>query len=122
MINQPAADDLLATARRLLLDSILPGLAADKTYDALMIANAMAIAMRELKSGPVDPCDEQITRFLEDHDLPPARPHESPETHLAALIRHKRIPAALQHSLLRLLMDMVRHKLAVSNPKYMNAA
>jgi hypothetical protein len=122
MINQPAADDLLATARRVLLDSLLPALPADKTYDALMIANAMAIALREIKLGSIDPCDELIEAFLAKHSLPLVCDGQTPESHLATLIRQQRIPVVLQPSLTQLLLAMVRHKLGVSNPKYLNAA
>jgi hypothetical protein len=43
----PEAPDLLATAREVLLNDILPALPADKAFAARMIANAMAIAGRE---------------------------------------------------------------------------
>jgi Domain of unknown function (DUF6285) len=41
------APDLIATARDALLNDLLPRLQKDQRYTALMIANAMAIAMRE---------------------------------------------------------------------------
>ena len=47
MKTQPNAADLLAIARSTLLDKLLPGLPEELRYDALMIANAMAIASRE---------------------------------------------------------------------------
>lgn len=44
----PAAADLLATAREVLLDALLPTLPPDKAFAARMVANAMAIAAREV--------------------------------------------------------------------------
>jgi len=46
------AEDLMATARAALLNELLPALPNDRRYAALMIANAMAIAAREHRSGP----------------------------------------------------------------------
>jgi hypothetical protein len=47
MNNNPDATELLAIARATLLDKLLPQLPEELRYDALMIANAMAIASRE---------------------------------------------------------------------------
>jgi len=47
----PEAADLLATARQVLLDELLPALSAEKAFTARMVANAMAIAGRELAQG-----------------------------------------------------------------------
>jgi hypothetical protein len=43
----PEAPDLLAIARDVLLNDILPALPPDKAFAARMVANAMAIAARE---------------------------------------------------------------------------
>ena len=51
MRGQPTGEQLLETARGLLRDELLPALPADKRHAALMIANAMAIAGRQLKNG-----------------------------------------------------------------------
>jgi aminoglycoside phosphotransferase (APT) family kinase protein len=45
--EQPAASVLLAEARRLLLEELLPALPEDRRREARMIANAMAIGARE---------------------------------------------------------------------------
>src|SRR5947208_14266860 len=49
--DQPAGEALLDAARRLLLDELLALLPAERRYDGLMIANAMAIAGRELRDA-----------------------------------------------------------------------
>ena len=51
MTERPRADELLNEARRNLLDVLLPLLPADRRYDGLMVANAMAIASREASLG-----------------------------------------------------------------------
>ncbi|HWT08187.1 MAG TPA: DUF6285 domain-containing protein [Roseomonas sp.] len=45
--EEPAAPDLLAIARDVLLKELLPALPADKAFAARMVANAMAIAARD---------------------------------------------------------------------------
>jgi hypothetical protein len=45
------AADLIATARDALLNDLLPRLQKEQRYTGLMIANAMAIALREQQSG-----------------------------------------------------------------------
>lgn len=45
--EEPLAADLLATAREVLLNELLPALPADKAFAARMVANAMAIAARD---------------------------------------------------------------------------
>lgn len=51
MRDEPTGEQLLDTARTLLRDELLPALPADKKHAALMIANAMSIAMRQLHNG-----------------------------------------------------------------------
>jgi hypothetical protein len=45
--EEPGAADLLATARDVLLNELLPALPAEKAFAARMVANAMAIAARD---------------------------------------------------------------------------
>ncbi|MCW3474546.1 DUF6285 domain-containing protein [Limobrevibacterium gyesilva] len=47
----PGGPDLLEIARQTLLDTVLPKLDGDARFKALMIANAMAIALRETRLG-----------------------------------------------------------------------
>jgi hypothetical protein len=51
MSERPEAADLLDEARRTLLEALLPLLPQDRRYDGLMVANAIAIASREARSG-----------------------------------------------------------------------
>lgn len=51
MTDVADAAELLETARDTLLSAVLPELARDRRYDALMIANVLAIAAREQRLG-----------------------------------------------------------------------
>ncbi|WP_237216255.1 DUF6285 domain-containing protein [Falsiroseomonas oryziterrae] len=50
MLEKPDAPDLLATAREVVLNELLPALPAEKAFAARMVANAIAIALREAKA------------------------------------------------------------------------
>ena len=92
--GEPGGEMLLAEARRVMLEDLLPLLPADRHYEARMTANAMAIAARELAV------------------LQPVQPDQNP---LALAIREGR------HDDDRALRDRlaaeVLARLAVSNPK-----
>lgn len=51
MREQPDGAALLAIARELLRTELMPLLPKERAYEALMIANAMSIAERQLQSG-----------------------------------------------------------------------
>jgi len=51
MRNQPDGAGLLEIARETLRGDLIDALPADKRYEALMIANAMAIAARQIAAG-----------------------------------------------------------------------
>lgn len=51
MREQPDGQQLLSCARTTLLEKIVPLLPQDQRYNALMIANAMAIALRQWDAG-----------------------------------------------------------------------
>lgn len=124
MQNRPDGVELLDIARRTLLDSLLPALPKDKHYEALMIANAMATASRELAAHQAKavPGDAAIDAFLAS--VPEAAEPEdaqavADEHALARAIRGRRIPAAEQPRLHQLLLQVTGDKLQQSNPKYL---
>jgi hypothetical protein len=47
VLEKPDAADLLATAREVVLKELLPALPPEKAFAARMVANAIAIALRE---------------------------------------------------------------------------
>lgn len=51
MRDEPTAPDLLETALKVYRERLLPELPAHLRYDALMVANAMAIAARQARAG-----------------------------------------------------------------------
>lgn len=66
MRERPDGAELLAIAREVLRKELLPLLPKDKAYDALMIANAMGIAERQLQQGdgPQQAERETLSRLL----------------------------------------------------------
>ena len=52
MRDQPDGAALLVTAQKVLREKLLPQLPAHLKNEALMVANAMAIATRQLQAGP----------------------------------------------------------------------
>ena len=69
MREQPNGPDLLAIARDVLKQSILPALPKDKVYEALMIANAMAIASRQYGEQPLAQEWQQLESLLSEDQL-----------------------------------------------------
>lgn len=70
MNDRPDAIELLETARRTLLDEVLPRLPDDLRYRGLMIANAMAIAAREHAAGDAA-ASAELARLHELYGEPP---------------------------------------------------
>ncbi len=116
MINdEPDARDLVATALRSFRETILPVVPAGQRFTALMIANALGVAERELAAGTAaEPALAEAVGGLlgESGDL-------------AGLLA--RLCAAIdsgafddpgrQAALRAVLADITRARLAVSNPK-----
>ncbi|HET9762371.1 MAG TPA: DUF6285 domain-containing protein [Casimicrobiaceae bacterium] len=91
---EPAGEELLRVARASLLETLLPLLPAESHYTARMVANAMAIAAREMQQPPAA------------IGVDAAR--------LAREIREGRHDAGDIATLLR---EITRERLAVSNPR-----
>lgn len=126
MDDRPDGSELLTVARRLLLDELLPLLPTAKTYDVLMVANAMAIASRELthRSRTQREADERIEQFLAaaglGHTPEQLEETNSPsqkEARLAKLIRSRAVPRQHYPPLHQLLLALTQAKLAITNPK-----
>mgnify|MGYP001192115751 FL=1 len=64
MRERPTGDDLLIMARQVLREELLELLPEERRYDALMVANAMAIAARQIKFG--DKPERQEWKALAD--------------------------------------------------------
>ncbi|MGE4369086.1 MAG: DUF6285 domain-containing protein [Burkholderiaceae bacterium] len=124
MNNRPAGSELLTIARRTLLDDLLPALPKDQHYSALMVANAMAIALRELQAAEQQPTGvpAELQRFLDDIGAPDSASSQDGEQVLARFIRERRIAQEHMPRLHELLLSVTQGKLALSNPKYLSAS
>lgn len=58
MREQPKGEALLAAARQLLRDEVLPALPAERKHALLMALNAMSIAERQLHNGDAPEAEE----------------------------------------------------------------
>lgn len=122
--EQPDARELLAVARETLLAEVLPALDGDARYQTLMIANAMAIAVREMTPGPVD-VDAEVASLQGLYELPEASPAgESAqealvrlENRLARDLRDGVLDGGPQYAVRRWLRMRLEARLAVSNPR-----
>ena len=105
MLEKPDAADLLATAREVVLNELLPALPPEKAFAARMVAAAMALAIRE---GAAD-----VSAL--------------PSANLVLLARQIREgmhdPGAPRHAeVLAFLRDYARLRASVSAPKALQAA
>ena len=68
MRDRPDGTKLLEIARAALLDDLLPALPEDQRYSARLVANAMAIAARELAAGdaPMQAERAALDRLVDD--------------------------------------------------------
>ena len=121
--EQPDALALLDIARETLLGQVLPQLDGDGRYQALMIANAMAMAIRELTPGAVDYEPEaQLLRDLYGHLQAPdgedaQRTSARLEERLARDLRSGEFDGERQQLVRQLLRTRVEARLQVSNPR-----
>lgn len=111
----PDTAELLALARQTLLDELLAALPEDKRYAARLVANAMAIAAREVEGGAAarQAAGEALCRLygepVDAARLEPLRRRLAQDIRAGAFDGAARV-----HALLR---DDVRARLALSNPK-----
>jgi hypothetical protein len=120
MAERPAAAELLALARETLLRELADAVPAEKRYSLLMVANAMAVAAREIEGG--DRRDRDALAELHRFYGGPDEAGGTVEARRAALERRlaqdiRRGAFDGDDSLRKLLLDQVRARLAVSNPK-----
>lgn len=91
VLERPDGADLLATAREVVLQDLLPALPPEKAFAARMVANAIAIALREAKADSsalpdVDPAALAREIRAGEHDPGTAR-HAEVLDYLRALAR-----------------------------------
>lgn len=117
MRDEPTAADLLDTALAVLKDRLLPHLPADSRYDALMVANAVGIAARQVRAGthPEDEAHARLSALYSDKREPLA----ALEAALAADLRAGRFDPgrAERAAVFDHLWQTTCAKLQESNPK-----
>ncbi len=112
MRDRPGGAELLAEARRLLREELAPTLAGGQRFQALMIANALGMAERELRAGDAPLREQQaaLAALLgRDGSLPTLT------AAFAAALRDGRLagdPGAYE-----LLLTETRSRVAESNPR-----
>lgn len=114
---RPDASELLAIARQTLLSELLPQLPASLRYQALMVANAMAIAGRESRDGEgADAVEAQLLEaLLDDSEASLIDARQA----LCRAIRQGRFDGSGsdQDRLFSALSAITRARLSISNPK-----
>jgi hypothetical protein len=124
MSDIPDATELLAIARSTLLDRLLPRVPEELRYDALMIANVMAIAAREHTAGDAAMQAEvvRLAALLKEQCEPRAgveliSARSDLNRRLTARIRDGRFDDRDRAALLDHLAQTAADELAVSNPR-----
>jgi hypothetical protein len=114
MLEKPDAADLLATARQLLLEELLPHLPEGQKLAARMVANAMAISGREAAA-------DQAAALAALRGLFPSETttEQAQQAQLAAAIRAgAHDPGTAGHAAVaEALRLMTRLRVSVSNPR-----
>ena len=112
MLERPDADNLLATARDVVLNQLLPALPESHRFAARMVANAMAIARREA-AAETAPAEAALAAALGTGAPAALLPR------LAADIRAGRHdPGTPAHAeVAAALLALTRLRCAVSNPR-----
>lgn len=120
MRHDPKAADLLETARAVLRGTILPQLPPSARYEALMVANAMAIAARQVAAGE-RPAEEARLRLAAIYGVPvePAPDLGALERRLAADLRQGAFdrPGEARDRVFEHLWRTASDRAAESNPK-----
>ncbi len=125
MINQPETQDLLAEARQVLLESVAPELAGEHKYQALMIANAMGMAIREFEQREQDEpeqTDLTVRAFLAQQSLDAVDSLDDKaaeaEAELARALRERRLDGT-DADLRSVLWTLTETRLRINNPGYL---
>jgi hypothetical protein len=117
MINdEPDARGLVTIALQTFRDSILPAVPAERRFEALMIANALSIAERELAAEPEPALVVAIGGLIgESGDLEAVAPRLCSAIDAGAFDAPER-----QAKLRKVLLALTRARLSVSNPKLLD--
>ncbi|HAA92809.1 MAG TPA: hypothetical protein DCE33_10210 [Rhodospirillaceae bacterium] len=117
--DKPSAVDLLETARSLVREEVIQEVPASQKLNLLMVANAMAIALRELDGVPeLEAAAEQRLREIysdaENEDT------VTLNARFAAEIRAGRFDD--DQAAYDALFENTRQRIALSNPRFLKAS
>lgn len=115
MRDKPSVQNLLLTARKALLEDLLPDLPWEKRYTALMVASAMAVAAREADAGEVPEMAEQEAL---EAIYRSGEPLEELNRRFATDLRHGHFDDAPK-AVLDILRRSVIARLKECNPRYL---
>jgi len=116
--DRPTIFEILQAVRAYLTDEVAKSDDRRARFRALIAANVLAIAERELATGAEDArIDDEALRVLgyADGDADEQRRRLSADIRSGAYDEPGRFAAALEYA-----RDIVERKLAVSNPKYLS--
>jgi hypothetical protein len=117
MREQPKGDALLACARRVLRDDVMPALPSEHKHTLLMVMNAMSIAERQLHNGEAAEIEERaaLRDLLHDSRLSIVEANRA----LARALRSGAADPGRPHrqAYFAQLRAAGRQRLAESNPK-----
>ncbi len=131
MRERPTGEELLIIARKVLREELMPLLPDERRYDALMVANAMAIAARQIAFGDAPERRERqnLAGLLGDTVDGDGRTAVNEAVgdltrRLSAQIRSGELdPGTPDHDAARaFLLDITVQKLRESAPRYLAAA
>ena len=123
MSNDTADTDLLVTARSVLRDELLKVIPDHKRYEALMVANAMAIVAREAKLGSLTAPPPQFSKSISDLLKQVGEPEELVSNLIQRLRSDAFNPENKKTALLhKTLMVEAERKVRISNPRYLKSA
>ncbi len=130
MRDRPSGAELLAAAHKLLREELLAALPADRKHDALMVANALSIAARQLEYGEAPERRElqALAALLENPEA--GEPSDPTELRAALLLANQHLARRIRHgagdpgrpqrdAILAHLRGTTRQRVLESNPKYL---
>jgi hypothetical protein len=120
VLNRPDARDLITLARETIATELAPTLQGEQRYQALMVANALAIALRELEHAEDVRAPAGERRRLQElygDSVDAGEDLTRLNQRLAQDIRRGDLDGAVDLGLRRLFRAQVSERLRISNPR-----
>jgi hypothetical protein len=116
--DQPGAADLLKIAREVLREDVAPAVSGETRFNVLMVANAMAMAIREVEQGAEldEAALSDLVALYEDTGATAADLSRKLARDIRTGFFDEGAKAVELHDLL---MTDIRRRLAIGNPRYL---